>query len=33
MTESPHQRILIVDDELAIRRFLRTSLQAQGYVF
>ena len=32
MTESHHQRILIVDDELAIRRFLRTSLQAQGYV-
>ena len=32
MTDSPHQRILIVDDELAIRRFLRTSLQAQGYV-
>jgi len=25
-------RILIVDDELAIRRFLRTSLQAHGYV-
>ncbi|MBN2501255.1 MAG: response regulator [Anaerolineales bacterium] len=24
-------RILIVDDELAIRRFLRTSLQAHGY--
>lgn len=32
MTDSPNQRILIVDDELAIRRFLRTSLQAQGYV-
>ena len=32
MTDSTHQRILIVDDELAIRRFLRTSLQAQGYV-
>jgi len=32
MTESTHQRILIVDDEIAIRRFLRTSLQAQGYV-
>ena len=25
-------RILIVDDEIAIRRFLRTSLQAHGYV-
>ena len=32
MTDSTHQRILIVDDELAIRRFLRTSLQTQGYV-
>ena len=32
MTETPRQHILIVDDELAIRRFLRTSLQAQGYV-
>ena len=32
MTDSTYQRILIVDDELAIRRFLRTSLQAQGYV-
>ena len=26
------QRILIVDDEPAIRRFLRTSLRAQGYL-
>lgn len=25
-------RVLVVDDELAIRRFLRTSLQAHGYV-
>lgn len=24
-------RVLVVDDELAIRRFLRTSLSAQGY--
>lgn len=27
----PLQRVLIVDDEPPIRRFLRTSLQAQGY--
>ena len=28
---SSPQRILVVDDEPAIRRFLRTSLTAQGY--
>jgi two-component system KDP operon response regulator KdpE len=32
MTDLSRQRILIVDDEIAIRRFLRTSLQAQGFV-
>jgi two-component system KDP operon response regulator KdpE len=32
MATPTHQRILIVDDEIAIRRFLRTSLKAQGYV-
>lgn len=32
MTTLANQRILIVDDEMAIRRFLRTSLKAQGYV-
>ena len=33
MTTAPHPlRILAVDDEPAIRRFLRTSLSAQGYV-
>ena len=32
MTTHTNQRILIVDDEIAIRRFLRTSLKAQGYV-
>jgi two-component system, OmpR family, KDP operon response regulator KdpE len=32
MTTDTNQRILIVDDEIAIRRFLRTSLKAQGYV-
>ena len=32
MTNAPHPlRILAVDDEPAIRRFLRTSLSAQGY--
>lgn len=31
MTGSSLQHILIVDDEPAIRRFLRTSLTAQGY--
>ena len=32
MTNAPHPlRILAVDDEPAIRRFLRTSLAAQGY--
>jgi two-component system KDP operon response regulator KdpE len=30
MTEGPH--VLIVDDELQIRRFLRISLEANGYV-
>jgi len=29
---SPHQRVLVVDDEPAIRRFLRTSLTAQGFL-
>jgi two-component system KDP operon response regulator KdpE len=28
---SPQQRILVIDDEPPIRRFLRTSLAAQGY--
>ena len=32
MSSDTGLRILIVDDELAIRRFLRTSLQAHGYV-
>lgn len=32
MTNETGLRIFIVDDELAIRRFLRTSLQAHGYV-
>lgn len=27
-----HLRVLVIDDEIAIRRFLRTSLQAYGYV-
>ncbi|MBN1303474.1 MAG: response regulator [Anaerolineales bacterium] len=31
MNSDSSQRILIVDDDLAIRRFLRTSLVAQGY--
>lgn len=31
MTAAPPRRILVVDDEPAIRRFLRTSLSAQGY--
>ncbi len=31
MTESGHLRVLIVDDEHAIRRFLRASLSAHGY--
>jgi two-component system KDP operon response regulator KdpE len=30
-TAATRQRILIVDDEVAIRRFLRTTLKAQGY--
>ena len=30
MTEGPH--VLVVDDELQIRRFLRISLEANGYV-
>lgn len=30
-THPPMQRVLIVDDEPPIRRFLRTSLSAQGY--
>lgn len=30
MTEGPH--VLVVDDELQIRRFLRVSLEANGYV-
>ena len=29
--ESPAQRVLVIDDEPPIRRFLRTSLSAQGY--
>jgi len=28
---SPQQRVLVIDDEPPIRRFLRTSLAAQGY--
>ncbi|MBN2045071.1 MAG: response regulator transcription factor [Anaerolineales bacterium] len=32
MPSDTRLRILIVDDELAVRRFLRTSLQAHGYV-
>lgn len=31
MTQLPPTRILVVDDEKPIRRFLRTSLTAQGY--
>ena len=31
MTQLPPMRILVVDDEPPIRRFLRTSLTAQGY--
>ena len=31
MVEHATLRVLVVDDELAIRRFLRTSLQAHGY--
>lgn len=31
MPGESHLRVLVVDDELAIRRFLRTSLQAHGY--
>jgi two-component system, OmpR family, KDP operon response regulator KdpE len=31
MTQETKLRVLIVDDEIAIRRFLRTSLQANGY--
>ena len=31
MTVTPAAAVLIVDDEPAIRRFLRTSLEAQGY--
>ena len=31
MTHDTKLRVLIVDDEIAIRRFLRTSLQANGY--
>jgi two-component system KDP operon response regulator KdpE len=31
MTSETNIRVLVVDDELAIRRFLRTSLQANGY--
>jgi len=31
MTQATNLRILVVDDERAIRRFLRTSLQAYGY--
>lgn len=31
MTEPNHLRVLIVDDEHAIRRFLRASLSAHGY--
>lgn len=31
ITEMPKTKILIVDDENAIRRFLRTSLDAHGY--
>ena len=31
MTEPGHLRVLIVDDEHAIRRFLRASLAAHGY--
>jgi two-component system KDP operon response regulator KdpE len=31
MTQKTNLRILVVDDERAIRRFLRTSLQAYGY--
>jgi two-component system, OmpR family, KDP operon response regulator KdpE len=31
MTQESKIRVLVVDDELAIRRFLRTSLQANGY--
>lgn len=32
MTEPVHLRVLIVDDEHAIRRFLRASLTAHGYI-
>lgn len=31
MTSDKNLRVLVVDDEMAIRRFLRTSLQAHGY--
>ena len=31
MTQPVNQRVLIVDDEHAIRRFLRASLTAHGY--
>jgi two-component system KDP operon response regulator KdpE len=31
VTRLPQQKVLVVDDEPAIRRFLRTSLAAQGY--
>ncbi|MFN2124448.1 MAG: response regulator [Candidatus Promineifilaceae bacterium] len=31
LTMHPEQKVLIVDDEQAIRRFLRTSLKAHGY--
>lgn len=31
MTQKTNLRVLVVDDERAIRRFLRTSLQAYGY--
>ena len=31
MSNETSLRVLVVDDELAIRRFLRTSLQAHGY--
>ncbi|MBN1231708.1 MAG: response regulator transcription factor [Anaerolineales bacterium] len=32
MTNDSGIRVLIIDDEIAIRRFLRTSLQASGYM-
>jgi two-component system KDP operon response regulator KdpE len=32
ITMQPEKKVLIVDDEQAIRRFLRTSLKAHGYV-